>query len=232
MSETWAINEETVTSRENRSQPSALAPSLTKGGRMLTWTIHAYASGAMTNKNGTAEAAFQTKTARALDQTGGFATAQGGTLISSTEDSPAKISAWPASGPVLGVSAAVSGLSSLASLESYGPAGASSRMLPGFSRQIQDVISASSLPRWTNSGSMSHGALWTRSTSESRNAAAACSLSAVLEDQVPPRYFLSPRAARGILRRAERRGKTLPLPLRQALEARATDMETPGTPPT
>ncbi len=47
-----------------------------------------------------------------------------------------------------------------------------------------------------------------------------CSLSAVLETQpVPQRYFLSPRAASGILRRVEKRGKTLPAPLAAALES-------------
>jgi hypothetical protein len=36
-------------------------------------------------------------------------------------------------------------------------------------------------------------------------------LADVLEDEVAPKYFLSPRAAAGILRRAEKRGRTLPL---------------------
>jgi hypothetical protein len=39
---------------------------------------------------------------------------------------------------------------------------------------------------------------------------------------VPPRYWLSARAAAGILRRAERRGKELPLALQQALTALAS----------
>jgi hypothetical protein len=41
----------------------------------------------------------------------------------------------------------------------------------------------------------------------------------VLEDDVAPRYFLSPKAAAGILRRAEARGRTLPTHLSAALEA-------------
>src|SRR5207249_3565471 len=40
--------------------------------------------------------------------------------------------------------------------------------------------------------------------------------------RVPPRFFLSPRAARGILRRAEKRGRELPHRLHQALESLAT----------
>ena len=51
-------------------------------------------------------------------------------------------------------------------------------------------------------------------------AASLCSLAEVLETgPVPPRYFLSARACSGILRRAAKRGKVLPAPLAQALEA-------------
>jgi len=89
---------------------------------------------------------------------------------------------------------------------------------------------ASSSGRWENSGFGGPTAAWTLNTSTFPSDGSACSLSAILETQaVPSRYFLSPRAARGILRRAERRGKELPTPLRQALEALATATETPGT---
>jgi hypothetical protein len=48
-------------------------------------------------------------------------------------------------------------------------------------------------------------------------------LSAILQDpsSVPERFFLSAKACAGILRRAERRGKTLPEALRIALESAA-----------
>jgi site-specific DNA-cytosine methylase len=49
------------------------------------------------------------------------------------------------------------------------------------------------------------------------------SLSDVLESRVPPRFFLSPRAARGILRRAEKRGRKLPPRLQAALEGLAAE---------
>jgi hypothetical protein len=45
----------------------------------------------------------------------------------------------------------------------------------------------------------------------------------VLEDSVAPKYFLSPRACAGILRRAEKRGKKLPEHLEAALRAAAQD---------
>jgi len=52
------------------------------------------------------------------------------------------------------------------------------------------------------------------------NAAAVCSLSQVLErGSIPQRYFLSSKACEGILRRAEKRGKSLPLSLHAALQA-------------
>lgn len=90
--------------------------------------------------------------------------------------------------------------------------------------------SKQSSPTWSNSGLVeSDGRYWTRNTSESRNAADACSLSQVLESEVSETYFLSARAAAGILRRAERRGKELPTALRLALEELATGTETPGT---
>ena len=50
------------------------------------------------------------------------------------------------------------------------------------------------------------------------NAAAASSLSQVLETQTPQKYFLSDRAKQGILERARKRGKTLPPLLKAALE--------------
>jgi len=55
--------------------------------------------------------------------------------------------------------------------------------------------------------------------SEFPNDADVCSLSRALEDSVDPKYSLSPKAARGILLRAERRGKRLPEHLAAALVA-------------
>ena len=48
------------------------------------------------------------------------------------------------------------------------------------------------------------------------------SLSAILESKTSARYYLSPKACAGILRRAEKRGKSLPPSLREALEAVAS----------
>lgn len=80
---------------------------------------------------------------------------------------------------------------------------------------------------WPAAGITRNGVVWMLNTGESHSGAVACSLSDILEkDPVPARYFLSPKAAAGILRRAERRGRELPPALRQALMALAsTDLE-------
>ncbi len=53
----------------------------------------------------------------------------------------------------------------------------------------------------------------------------------ILEEpqSVPQKYSLSARAASGILRRAEKRGRTLPEPLAEALARAAGTTETPLT---
>jgi hypothetical protein len=59
-----------------------------------------------------------------------------------------------------------------------------------------------------------------RNISEWPSAAVVCSLSDTLETgDVPQRFYLSATACRGILRRAERRGKELPQSLAQALRS-------------
>ena len=77
-----------------------------------------------------------------------------------------------------------------------------------------------------------HGASWTPSTSAWRNDGGGSSSSLVDILEGPDdgtdltRYYLSARAAIGILRRAEVRGKELPVQLRTALEAVAVQMDT------
>ena len=71
----------------------------------------------------------------------------------------------------------------------------------------------------------------TLSTSECHNAAGVCSLSDILETGgLPQRYFLSAKACRGILHRAEKRGKDLPTMLRHALEQVAEASSEPERP--
>ena len=62
--------------------------------------------------------------------------------------------------------------------------------------------------------------------------ASACSLSSILEDNVPEKYFLSERACRGILRRSEEKGKPLDPLLKQALLNTIVFMQSKITPKT
>ena len=101
-----------------------------------------------------------------------------------------------------------------------------------------DGILEPSSGSWQNSGMGSPTGFWTLNTSEFNHTIApslsddgVCSLSDILEDSgsVPQRYFLSAKACQGILRRAEKRGKSLPPPLRAALEAVASGQTSTAT---
>jgi hypothetical protein len=86
-------------------------------------------------------------------------------------------------------------------------------------QSTEDAIWQAFSGRFSTSGRVtSDGLCWTRSLSESLNPEIESSLLLILEENVPEKYYLSPRACAGMLRRAERRGKTLPLLLTLALE--------------
>ena len=81
------------------------------------------------------------------------------------------------------------------------------------------ALSSACSESWRNSGMAFAGEFLTLSTSEWPSDADVCFLSDVLETRdVPQRYFLSPTACQGILRRAASRGKELPSPLKETLE--------------
>jgi hypothetical protein len=144
-------------------------------------------------------------------------------LISSTEGFHVKTSQSPANGPVFGASAAVSGMSSSGCCPSCGHDGASLRMFPDCFPPTGVPISVSYSGGWMTSGTVSRGEFWTRAGSESPSGAVVSSLSAVLETRaVPCKYWLSAKAAAGILRRAAKRGKILPTRLMTALEGLAS----------
>ena len=74
----------------------------------------------------------------------------------------------------------------------------------------------------------SNSQYWTANFSHWRNGASVCSLSEILEiGPIDRRYWLTPRACLGILRRAENRGKALPPPLKAALEQVAQTISQP-----
>ncbi len=87
-------------------------------------------------------------------------------------------------------------------------------------------------PKWGSVGMLGHGECWTRNGSEWPSAdegSSACSLASILEPSVAPKYFLSPKACAGILRRAEKRGKTLPEALSRALLSVANQVQDHNT---
>ena len=77
------------------------------------------------------------------------------------------------------------------------------------------------------------GESWTLNTGVSPREGRVCSLSRILEDSPPRKYYLSRKACLGILRRARERGKPLPPQLEAALKAQAglTVYLTPLAPP-
>jgi len=97
----------------------------------------------------------------------------------------------------------------------------SSKMCLVYFLQITEETWPSSLKRWSSAGIASRGGCLMLNTSEFPNDAVESSLSDVLETQGDhlKKYSLSQKAAQGILRRATRRGKTLPPALQQALES-------------
>ena len=74
------------------------------------------------------------------------------------------------------------------------------------------------------------GGAWMLNTGVSPNVARESSLSQILQDAPPIKYYLSPKACLGILRRASERGKALPPKLERALKIQAGLMRPDGQP--
>ena len=103
-------------------------------------------------------------------------------------------------------------------LQSIAPSGWFGKTCPASCPVTEDEIFPASFEGWGNSGMGSPTEFLTLSTLEFHSGAVACSLSDILETgNVPQRFFLSATACKGILRRAEKRGKSLPGQLQRAL---------------
>lgn len=143
-------------------------------------------------------------------------------LESSSEDSPAKIFQWLDNVLDWLDGAAGSGLNSAESLSLSVPAGFVSKTSPAYFPATKGETCESSSMRWGNWGMGGPSGFLTLDGSEYHNGAGVCSLSDVLETgDVPPKYFLSAKACRGILRRAKKRGRELPPALLAALQQAA-----------
>ena len=98
------------------------------------------------------------------------------------------------------------------------------RLPAKMSRSSRQGISGRTLVVCMAPKEQSRGASSTPNISEWPNDADVCSLSQVLETgDIPQRFYLSPKACAGILRRAEKRGKELPEALKVALRQVATE---------
>ena len=85
---------------------------------------------------------------------------------------------------------------------------------------IRQAFSVEKPSEWVIESSTPNTLGWLRGVEGSFSLPCLVNLSKVLESgPVHQKYFLSEKACSGILRRAERRGKALPEPLRQALQA-------------
>lgn len=78
--------------------------------------------------------------------------------------------------------------------------------------------------KWEDDGAWL-GECMMRNTGESTNAAVESRLSQILEETPQEKYSLSAKACQGILRRAERRGKDLPEPLKTVLLMQSENAE-------
>ena len=106
-------------------------------------------------------------------------------------------------------------------LISCAPSTSSGKTLPVVCHPTEDGTLVPSQGRWQNSGIHSDGVCLTHNTSESPRDDVESFLLDVLQDNqnISDKYCLSQRAAEGILRRAKRRGKTLPETLETALRS-------------
>ena len=110
-------------------------------------------------------------------------------------------------------------------LRDFGPAGWFGRTSLASCLADEGGTLVPSSGRWASSGMGSPTECLTLSISDWPSDASVCLLSDILETgDVPQRFYLSPTACVGILRRAEKRGKSLPPSLREALQAVALDL--------
>ena len=145
----------------------------------------------------------------------------------SSAELPANRSASPDSEKVWMTSVVTWRSNFVSLLAALAPNGSYGRTSPVCSAWTAGELSPPSSEGWQNAGMVSPTECWTLSLSESTgldglslNDDGVCSLSDVLETgDVPPQYYLSARACRGILRRAVNRGKDLPMMLHRALSA-------------
>jgi len=145
--------------------------------------------------------------------------------------SPVRIYPSPDNGAAFRENGVGYGGSFIAFLKNYFRSMSLSKMSPVFSPLTKGKTWAYSSEVWPNSAMGGPTGCLMLNTSAWPSDASVCSLSAVLEiGAVPQKYFLSQRAAQGILRRAAKRGKVLPPLLAHSLQTLAGQTDPPETP--
>ena len=128
------------------------------------------------------------------------------------EERPANLSVSLASEEDYLISVVTSPLNFAEYLLQNSPNGLCGKMCREYSAaQAGPILKPSSLP-FSNAGIVAPGVFWTHSIMECHNDADVCLLLDILEttgDHLM-RYYLSEKACKGILRRAQKRGKELP----------------------
>ena len=146
-----------------------------------------------------------------------------------SEEPPARVSASPDCEKDWMMSVATLPSSFVKFLEISSRAGSFGKTCPASYPPMTDGTLPPSFQGFGNAGMGSPTEFLTLNISEWPSEGAACSLSDILETgDLPLRYFLSAKACRGILRRADKRGKTLPRPLMRALEGVAQTTPQPA----
>lgn len=125
-----------------------------------------------------------------------------------------------------------SGGSFIDSYEKHAPPGSWARTYRVSSHRLEAETLRPSAVRSFNSGTVSASGFLTLNISESPSVVVESSLLGILEENPDPKYSLSPRACMGILRRAERRKRSLPQSLEAALVAVAEQTTTQPKPTT
>lgn len=130
--------------------------------------------------------------------------------MSSSEDSPAPTYPWPAVVKAWLEKRPDSSSSSYASLLRSLPVGWSSKTSMASCRLTEDGTWEPSSERWGDAGFGGPTVAVTLNGGDHPSDGAASFLSDILEPHVHQRFFLSPKACRGLILRAARRGKALP----------------------
>lgn len=149
--------------------------------------------------------------------------------IFSLQEPPASPSVSPDSGADFQRQAETWPLNFVEYLQSSGQNGFCGRTSPVFFQLTVAGPSGPSFEGFESAGIVAHGGCWTLSFSEYPSVAVGSSLSDILEttgDHLQ-RYYLSPKACAGIIRRAGNRGRMLPEPLADALAAVASALRKP-----